>query len=64
MSDPNKPYHNKGAGIAFLIIAFRQEIIVNEGKITSSPFLRFKAWIAVSRAVVPLVVDIAYFFVF
>ena len=22
MSDPNKPYHNKGAGIAFLIIAF------------------------------------------
>jgi len=22
MSDPNKPYHNKGAGIVFLIIAF------------------------------------------
>jgi len=22
MSNPNKPYHNKGAGLAFLIIAF------------------------------------------
>ena len=22
MSNPNEPYHNKGAGIAFLIIAF------------------------------------------
>ena len=22
MSDPNKPYHNKGVGIAFIIIAF------------------------------------------
>ncbi len=22
MSDPNKPYHNKGVGIAFVIIAF------------------------------------------
>ena len=38
-----------------------QEIIVNVGKITSSPFFKLSALIAASRAAEPLVTEIAYF---
>ena len=35
-------------------MCYNGDIIVNVGKIISEPFLRFKARIAISRAIVPL----------
>ena len=38
-----------------------EEIIVNVGTITSSPFFKFKDLIEISKAAVPLVTAIPYF---